>query len=207
MKRLLVITILFFGWGLTLDLTPTLTLDLTRGLTPGQTLFAQGAWKLLLDGKSMDQWTPIGMANWRAVDGAIQSDNGMNGFLVSKQMYGDFELRAEFWVTPDANSGIFIRGENAKEVTAMNAYEVNIFDMRPDQAYRTGGIVDVAKPMAMMNAGNQWNTFEITAKGPQLTVRMNNTLMVDTKDTKHARGIIALQAGAGTVKFRKVEIR
>jgi 3-keto-disaccharide hydrolase len=195
MKRLIVVTMLFFGWGLTVD------------LTPGKTLFAQGAWKTLLDGKSMDQWTPIGMANWRAVDGAIQSDNGMNGFLVSQQMYGDFELRAEFWVTPDANSGIFIRGENAKEVTAMNAYEVNIFDMRPDQAYRTGGIVDVAKPMAMMNAGNQWNTFEITAKGPQLTVRMNNTLMVDTKDTKHARGIIALQAGAGTVKFRKVEIR
>ena len=150
---------------------------------------------------------PIGNANWRVVDGAVQADNAMAGFLVSKASYGDFELRAEVWVTPDANSGIFIRCENPKEVTAMNAYEVNIFDMRPDQAYRTGGIVDVAKPLSVMNAGNRWNTMEITAKGPRLTVRLNGTPMVDVQDMKHARGPIALQAGAGTVKFRKVEIR
>ena len=37
--------------------------------------------------------------------------------------------------------------------------------MRPDQTYRTGGIVDVAKPMNMVNAGNQWNTLEITRRG------------------------------------------
>ena len=180
---------------------------LTLGLTPDPTVAAQGAWKTLLDGRSMDQWTPIGMANWRSVDGAIQSDNGMGGFLVSKVPYGDFELRAEAWVSPDANSGIFIRGENPKEITAMNAYEVNLYDMRPDQAYRTGGIVDVAKPMSVMNAGNRWNVMEITAKGPRLTVRLNDTPMVDVQDTKHARGVIALQAGVGTVKFRKVEIR
>ena len=40
----------------------------------------------------------------------------MGGFLVSKASYGDFELRAEVWVTPDANSGIFIRAENPKEI-------------------------------------------------------------------------------------------
>jgi hypothetical protein len=198
---------LVLAFGLTLGLTPGLTPSLTLGLTLGQTVLAQGAWKTILDGKSMDQWTPLGMANWRSVDGAIQSDNGMGGFLVSKVPYGDFELRAEVWVTPDANSGIFIRGENPKEISAMNAYEVNIYDMRPDQAYRTGGIVDVAKPMSVMNAGNRWNVMEITAKGPRLTVRLNGTPMVDVQDTKHARGVIALQAGVGTVKFRKVEIR
>src|SRR5688572_17912813 len=198
MKRT-TIAMAFLACGLTLSLTP--------GLTPGLTLSAQGAWKTILDGRTMDQWTPIGMANWRSVDGAIQADNGMGGFLVSKGTYGDFELRAEVWVSPDANSGIFIRGQDPKQITAMNAYEVNIYDMRPDQTYRTGGIVDVAKPMSMVNAGNQWNTLEITAKGPRLTVRLNNMPMVDVQDTKHARGVIALQAGVGTVKFRKVEIR
>ena len=168
---------------------------------------AGGGWKTLLAGTNMDGWNPIGMANWHVVDGAMQSDNGMNGFLVSKDSYGDFELRAEIWVTPDANSGIFIRGENPKEVTAMNAYEVNIYDMRPDQAYRTGGIVDVAKPASMINTGNKWNTLEITAKGSRLVVRLNGMQTVDVMDTKHARGIIALQAGVGTVKFRNVQIR
>ena len=164
-------------------------------------------WKTLLAGTNMDGWTPIGMANWRAVDGAVQADSGMGGFLVSKESYGDFELRADIWVTPDANSGIFIRCEDPKQITAMNAYEVNVYDMRPDQAYRTGGIVDVAKPTNIVNTGNKWNTLEITAKGSRLTVRVNGMPTVDVMDTKHARGPIALQAGVGTVKFRNVQIR
>ena len=184
-----------------------LVLSGLAGLEHPPAVQAQAGWTTLLDGTNMNQWTPIGMANWRIVDGAVQADSGMAGFLISKAVYGDFELRAEVWVTPDANSGIFIRGESPKEITPTNAYEVNIYDMRPDQAYRTGGIVDVAKPMSLVNAGNQWNTVEITAKGPRLIVRLNKMLMVDVQDTKHARGIIALQAGAGTVKFRKVEVR
>ena len=168
---------------------------------------APAPWRTLLAGTSMDGWTPIGMANWRVVDGAVQADSGMGGFLVSKESYGDFELRADIWVTPDANSGIFIRCEDPKQITAMNSYEVNVYDMRPDQAYRTGGIVDVAKPTSIVNTGNKWNTLEITAKGSRLTVRVNGMPTVDVMDTKHARGPIALQAGIGTVKFRNVQIR
>ena len=168
---------------------------------------APAPWRTLTDGTNMNQFTPIGAANWRIVDGTIQADNGMAGFLVSKESFGDFELRAEFWVTPDANSGIFIRCANPKEVTAANSYEVNIFDTRPDQTYRTGGIVDIAKPASIVNTGNQWNTFEIVAKGPRLVVRLNGMPMVDVEDTKHARGPIALQGSAGTVRWRNVQIR
>jgi hypothetical protein len=129
------------------------------------------------------------------------------GFLVSSASYGDFEVRAEVWASEDANSGVFIRCSNPKEITAMNAYEVNIFDKRPDQAYRTGAIVDVAKPMTVENAANKWNTLVVTAKGPRLTVTLNGKPMVDVQNGAHARGPIALQYGAGTVKFRKVEVR
>lgn len=178
------------------------------GLTASSAVSAQagGAWKTLFDGKSLDGWTPIGTANWKLAEGAVQADMG-TGFLVSNQSYGDFELRAEFWTNDDANSGIFIRASNPKEITAMNAYEVNIFDKRPDQAYRTGAIVDVAKPLSVENAANKWNTLVITAKGPRMTVNLNGKPMVDVQNTAHARGPVALQYGAGLVKFRKVEIR
>jgi hypothetical protein len=185
-----------------------LLLAIAAGAHPG-TASAQmdGAWTTLLDGTNFNQWTPIGTANWKIVDGAVQADMG-SGFLVSKAMYDDFDLRAEFWVTDDANSGIFIRAENPREITATNAYEVNIFDRRPDPAYRTGGIVDVARPAVMINSGNQWNTYEISAKGSHFTVRLNGMTTVDeVQDAKHARGAIALQYGAGTVKFRSVRIR
>ena len=177
------------------------------GSSPHVLAQAGGArWTTLLDGSNFNNFNPIGDANWKVAEGAVQADMG-TGFLVSKQPYGDFEVRAEFWVTPDANSGIFIRAENPKEITAMNAYEVNIFDMRPDQAYRTGAIVDVAKPSAMVNTGNKWNTMEITAKGPRMIVKVNGMQTADVQDMKHARGPFALQRSAGTVKFRKVEIR
>jgi hypothetical protein len=185
----------------------TLVLGLAvGGAVPELQAQGGGGWKTLLDGKDFTNFTPIGDANWKVAEGAVQADMG-TGFLVSKQSYGDFELRAEFWVTDDANSGIFIRAENPKEITAMNSYEVNIFDKRPDQAYRTGAIVDVAKPSTMINTGGKWNTMEITAKGPRMIVKINGMQTVDVQDMKHARGPFALQRSAGTVKWRKVEVR
>ncbi len=108
-------------------------------------------WTTLFDGKSLAAFNMIGDANWQLVDGIVQANKG-NGFLVTKGSYTDFELKAEFWVDDDANSGIFIRCENPQQITAMNAYEVNIFDKRPDPSYGTGAIVDVAKPLRSVSS-------------------------------------------------------
>ena len=85
--------------------------------------------------------------------------------------------------------------------------EVNIYDRRPDQAYRTGGIVGVAKPASVVMTGGKWNTFDITARGAKLTVILNGIRMADVEDARYARGPIALQYAAGTVRFRNVRIR
>jgi hypothetical protein len=172
---------------------------------------AAAGWTTLFDGTSLNGWNPIGDANWRLADGAVQADQGA-GFLLTRAPYADFQLRVEFWVDDDANSGVFIRCQDPQQVSAANAYEVNVYDKRPDPAFRTGAIVDVARPLAQISAGGKWNTFEITAQGQHLTVTLNGTRTVDVNDSKHARGPIALQYGAGAngagiVKFRKVEIR
>ncbi len=173
----------------------------------------QTGWVTIFDGKSLDNWTPIGDANWKLADGVVTADKG-NGFLVSKNSYGDFELRAEFWVDDDANSGIFIRCTNPEKVGTDSAYEVNIFDKRPEPIYGTGAIVNVAKVDPMPKAGGKWNVYEITAKGPEFTIVLNGQKTVDrAKNDKFANGRIALQYGPGAVKdkgvvkFRKVEIR
>lgn len=170
-------------------------------------------WQPLFDGKSLAQWTPIGDANWRIEDGAAVADTGQ-GFLVSKASYTDFELRAEFWVSDDANSGIFIRCEDPKKVEGKTAYEVNIFDQRPDQTYATGAIVGVAKPSQVIKAGGKWNTYDIIARGDEFTVTIDGVRTVDgARDGKHSAGYVALQYGKGVpgshgvVKFRKVEIK
>jgi hypothetical protein len=177
------------------------------GLEFSQPLAGQaGGFTTLLEGSSLKGWDVVGDANWEVVDGAVQATRG-TGFLVTPASYGDFQLTLEFWVTDDANSGVFIRCSDPKTITAMNAYEVNIYDKRPDPAYRTGAIVDVAKPAAMIDTGGKWNTYDITAQGPKLVVTLNGTRTVDVEHKGHVRGPIALQYGAGTVKFRNVRIR
>src|SRR5262245_50022627 len=88
---------------------------------------SEAGWITLFDGKSLDNWTQIGDANWQLADGVVSADKG-SGFLVSKQSYTDFQLRVEFWVDDDANSGIFIRCTNPDKVGTDSAYEVNIYD-------------------------------------------------------------------------------
>lgn len=189
--------------------TRTLALCLA-GVLGSQSSMAAGqagnAWTMLLDGTSLKGWNVIGDANWAVVDKVVQADKGA-GFLVTPVSYRDFQITLEFWVSDDANSGVFLRCSDPKTITQMNAYEVNIFDKRPDQSFRTGGIVDVAKPASVIQTGGKWNTYDITARGPQLTVVLNGAKVVDVKDTKHAEGPIGLQYGAGTVKFRNVRIR
>jgi hypothetical protein len=170
-------------------------------------------WATLFDGTSVDNFTPVGNANWMIVDNYVEATSGV-GFLVTRGGYGDFHLRADFWTSPEANSGIFIRCQNPAEIAAATCYEVNVFDQRPDPQYRTGAIVDVAPPMAQIDAGNKWNTYEITAEGNRLLVRLNGTVTVDVEDSKFRSGVIALQYGAGagaetgtgTVRFRNVQI-
>jgi len=180
----------------------------------------QGAgWVTLFDGKNLDNWTQIGDSNWRLENGIAVADKG-NGFLVTKNTYSDFQLRAEFWVDDDANSGIFIRCTDPAKVNGKNSYEVNIWDRRPDPTYGTGAIVDLAKVDPMPKAAGKWNVYEITAQGSTFTVTLNGQKTVDgAKDAKFGSGRIALQHGLGlkddkgvandkgVVKFRKVEIK
>ena len=177
------------------------------------TLFAAAAaaqtpagWKTLFDGKSLDGWTTTGDANWKVAGGVVEATTG-TGFLVSKDSYKDFELKVEFWVDEPANSGVFIRCTKPTEIGAANAYEVNIYDTRPDQKFATGAIVDVAGPPSPIKVGGRWSTFEITARGSRLAVKLNGTTTVDATDTKFAQGPIGLQHGAGVVRFRSVQIR
>ena len=165
-------------------------------------------WVTLFDGSSMDGWDVTGDANWSLdeTDSSVMADTG-TGFLVTPESYGDFELMLEFWVDEPANSGVFIRCQEPEAIGAGNAYEVNIYDTRPDQAYRTGGIVNFASPSEVILTGGMWNTYEIRAEGSRLLVTLNGIQMVDVEDSTYAEGPIGLQYGAGIVKFRNVQIR
>jgi len=206
MKRLSVITMGLLVIGLTVV-----------GCAPQMSDQPDAGWVTLLDGsnpKTLENWNRIGDANWRAEEGAIVADKGKGGHLVSKNSYKDFQIRAEFWADHTTNSGIFIRISDPKNVGAKNAYEVNIYDQRPEPDYGTGAIVNFAKVSPMPKAGGKWNTYEITARGSQLTIVLNGIKTVDIQHGQFAEGPFSLQFGnrdkgapGGAIKWRKVQIR
>ncbi|HEX2725828.1 MAG TPA: DUF1080 domain-containing protein [Beijerinckiaceae bacterium] len=168
---------------------------------------------VLFDGTNLDNFNKVGDANWRIEDGAVVADKGV-GFLVSKNSYADYQLRIEFWADDDVNSGIYMRCSNPAEPTDKTCYEANIYDKRPDPTFGTGAIVHLAKIESPMKVGGKWNTYEITAKGPEITVVLNGqTTVKGLKDEQLKSGPVALQygesvvKGKGVIKFRKVEIR
>ena len=181
--------------------------------TSGNAAGAKGKWVTLFDGKNLDQWQGDDTASFQIANGSIMAVDKKDpkataSNLVSKESYKDFELRAEFWVSNDANSGIYIRCTDPAKVNSKSAYEVNIFDTRPDPSYGTGAIVDTAKATKVLKAGGKWNTYNIVAKGSKFTLTLNGVKTVDgAEDTKFPEGRVALQFGKGVVMFRKIQIR
>lgn len=165
-------------------------------------------WLTLFNGTDLSYWTVVGDGNWRVEDGALTADESTDAsFLVSDQSFTDVELELEFWVDSEANSGVFMRCADPESIDDTSCYEVNIFDTRPDQTYRTGSIVSLAEPSQFVYTGGQWNRYEISAVGNRLQVTLNGRDMVDVEDSRLTAGPIALQHGSGTVRFRNVRVR
>jgi hypothetical protein len=198
----------------------------TRAMALGVSLFAAVAalhiahpaaahtdpgWIPLFDGKTIgNEWHRVGETNWRVEDGAIVADKLTSdtlAHLVTKARYKDFQLYVEFWASDDANSGIFMRCSDPANFSSRTCYEANIFDQRPDPTYGTGAIVDFVEVDPPRKAGGKWNTYEITAKGRQITVVLNGEKTAQLHNGLFTEGPLTLQHGAGVIKFRKVMIK
>jgi hypothetical protein len=162
----------------------------------------------LFDGHSLAGWKTDGAAHWTVADQAIVGSGSEDGFLVSDKDYGDFYLRAEFWVDATTNSGIFIRCRDRARIHPETCYELNIWDAHPQQEARTGAVVmHFMPPMAKVATVGHWNTYEVTARGGNVEVKVNGLTTAVLNNADPTAGFIALQHwAAGTVKFRKIEL-
>ena len=95
-------------------------------------------------------WKQIGNATWSySNDDLIASVNNEEGYVITKQTYNDFTLELEFKPDSTINSGIFIRCKN-EDINPTNCYELNIWDLSPNQDYRTGSVVTKSKSLAIV---------------------------------------------------------
>lgn len=160
-------------------------------------------------------------------DGAIYSTKADGGNLYTEKEYGDFHLKFEFKLTPNANNGIGIRAP----LTGDSAYagmEIQVLDdsgsaytkLRPAQYH--GSIYDVfpcerghQKPVG------EWNSEEIIAKGSKIKIILNGATIVDAdldsvKDEavlkkhpglKNKKGHIGFLGHGAEVEFRNIRIK
>lgn len=157
---------------------------------------------------SFDGWTMVGDANWRIENGEFIADSSSGiSHLVTEENFDNFQIQLEFWNHEGANSGVFMRIQDPSAITDTTAYEANIFDNRPDQSGRTGGIPNFLPPAVVIDTWDQWNSYDITMNGNEVEVYLNGVKTIDGTDDNFSSGPLSLQYGAGTIKFRNVRIR
>jgi hypothetical protein len=140
----------------------------------------------LFNGRDLTGWTNT--QGYSVKDGVLVVDpsQGGAGNLCTEKEYGDFVVRFEFCLTPGANNGLGIRMPGQGDA-AYNGMEIQILD-EDSPRYRGwlkdyqhhGSIYGVvpAKPGHLKPVG-LWNSEEVTAKGKQVTVKLNGVTIVD----------------------------
>ena len=151
-------------------------------------------WKLLFDGKNTDGWHTYGQTSgsprWKVEDGAITpntSDKG-HGDLLTDDVYGNFDLKLEWRISPGGNSGILfnVQEDTAKyKETYFTGPEMQVLDSDSNRdgrikAHRAGNLYDlIAGPDEEKPVG-QWNQVEIISKDGDLKLFLNGVNVVTT---------------------------
>ncbi len=166
----------------------------------------------LFNGRDLSGWRPRSAARpgcWSVVDGTLTSTPPCVD-LVSERTFGDAKLHVAFMYPAGSNSGLYLRGR----------YEVQIQDDagRALDALRMGGVYGFIRPYtdAAGRAG-QWQTCDITLRGPRVTIVLNGTTIADNEvipgitggalDSAEATpGPLMLQGDHGKVTFRTIRL-
>lgn len=154
-----------------------------------------------------EDWLAMGDADWTfegdELVGVVEEGSG---FVMTKKTYKDFVLELEFKPDSTVNSGVFVRCKQ-RELSHTDCYEMNIWDLHPNQDFRTGAIVSRSVPEALVYTNDKWNTYKIRCEKGHLQVWINDILTADIQNDDLDEGYISLQAAeSGEVRFRKLSL-
>lgn len=191
-------------------------------------------WRLLFDGSSFDGWKIYGagsdeIEHWVIDDDALHFTrdvsfagliwNHVNPFargavdLMTKERFGDFELRIDWRIGEGGNSGIFYLVPDESTTLSWDlALEMQVLD---DAGHRDGGIErhragdlydlqslarNAARPVG------EWNTARIRVEGDRIRHWLNDVPVVDlVRGSPEWNAAIAASKFAGTEGFGLAE--
>jgi len=178
-----------------------------------------GETRALFNGEDLAGWRlmdPEQDEFWKVVDGILvndvedEGDVGEGTGLISEETFGDFKLHLEFQYPKGSNSGIYLRGR----------YEVQIQDdhgKEPGDRLIAGVYGFLTPTENTAKKAGEWQTMDITLVGRQVTVALNDTVVIDQQEIpgitggaldsdEGAPGPIFIQGDHGPIQFRKIEI-
>jgi len=135
---------------------------------------------VLFDGSDFNHWQMGEPGGWEIDDGSMLCN--AKGYLWSTEHFGDFILECEFKMSPDCNSGIFIRTGNPND-PVQTGMEIQIIDTfgKPDpDKHDSGAFYDLMEPSenAVKQPG-EWNQMTITCNKNMITVVLNNVPVIE----------------------------
>lgn len=153
---------------------PTLLLALIGSITLAAEHPDTKGWKDLF---AIDLSNTVAPGGWFFTDGVLVAKD--HDTLWTKDSYGDFILDLEFKVEKEANSGVFLRSGDIKNV--LSALEIQVHDSADGSKYGMVGAIYDAMPPSKSAAKpvGEWNRFTITCKGPSVTVVFNGETIID----------------------------
>lgn len=168
-------------------------------LTPAE---SAGGWTMLWDGATPHGWRSargpdFPAAGWVMKDGLLTvlssggREGGVGGDIITVARYSDFELKADFRITPGANSGIkiFVDPELNKGPGSSIGLEYQILDdvLHPDaklgrDGNRTmGALYDLYPPAKDKHVSpmGEWNSALIISNGPHVEHWLNGQKILE----------------------------
>jgi len=137
-------------------------------------------WKLLFNGKDATGWI---CNNGNKVAGTVIEDGYLMPYksggyvLMHEKQFGDFTLRCEVKMPESCNSGIFFRIGNPKN-PVQTGFEVQVMNTKGKGIHDFGAIYDLVAPSKNnLKPTGEWNTLEITCRGPHISVTSNGELV------------------------------
>ena len=138
-------------------------------------------WLLLWDGKTYDGWmNSRRKPSERALpgDGTLAPLGCGAYMLIYEKMWGDFILSIDFKLTPEANSGIFVRTNpltpRKDNEVWRHAIEVQIMDSDTATLYDCGSFFDLKAPSKnTLRPLGQWNRMIITSDRNIIKINLN----------------------------------
>src|ERR1700743_2334648 len=151
--------------------------------------------QFLFHGTSVKGWHMYGYpgpgTQWIVQDGAITLDKskGQHGDLLTDAIYGDFDLKLEWKISPNGNSGVlfYIQEDTVRYKEPYNTGpEMQVLDNDGNHdgkihTHRAGDLYDlIAGSSEPVKAVGEWNQIEILSKGGKLKFFMNGVNTVTT---------------------------